>query len=182
MSENQDEQIPHRKFYQRPLFWLGLVVTGILLITASIPGLEVLASGFSQHPQDVHGILAVIANSGSRNSPVSQLIIYNDGSGSLTFRLRPWQQPSKEYVNKTFPPGTFESGQLARILAQIHDITTVPGHGCFKSISFGSITTITYNGKTSGDISCISGTDPEAYQTLKSVTERIYRQATGFNF
>ncbi len=182
MSENRDEQISHRKLYQRPLFWLGLVITGILLITASITRLEVMASSSSQHPQDAHGVLAVITNSGSTNSPGSQLIIYNDGSGYLTFQQRPWQQPSKQYVNKTFPPGTFDSSQLARILAQIHDITSVPGHGCFKSISFGSTTTITYNGKTSGDISCISGADERVYQDLASLVKRFYQQATGFLF
>ncbi len=182
MSENQDEQISQRKFYQRPLFWLGLVIIGILLITASITRLEAMASSSSQHSQDAHGMLAVITNSGSTNSPGSQLIIYNDGSGSLTFQQRPWQQPSKQYVNKTFPPGTFDGSQLARILAQIHDLSTVPGHGCFKSISFGSSTTITHNGKTSGDISCISGADSKELQALRSVIERIYRQATGIDF
>jgi hypothetical protein len=179
MSENQDEQIARRKFYQRPLFWLGLVLTGILLIATSITRLEVMASSSSQ---DAHAVLAVITNSGSTNSPGSQLIIRNDGSGSLTFQLRPWQQPSKHYENKTFPPGTFDSRQLARILAEIHDLSTVPGHGCFKSISFGSTTTITHNGKTSGDISCIAGTDAPLFQDLRNVVQHMYTQATGFGF
>jgi len=182
MSGKRDEQISQRKFYQRPFFWLGLVIIGVLLITASITRLGVMASSSSQHSQDAHGVLAVIANSGSTNSPGSQLIIYNDGSGSLTFQPRSWQQPSKQYVNKTFPPGTFDSSQLARILAQIHDVSDVPGHGCFKSISFGSSTTITHNGKTSGDISCISGTDEPLFQDLRNAVERIYSQATGFSF
>lgn len=181
MSENQDQQIPHRKFYQRPLFWLGLALTGILLIAASITRSEVMASSFSQDSQDGHAVLAVITNSGSTNSPGSQLIIYNNGSGSLTFQPRPWQL-SKQHENKTFPPGTFDTRQLAHILAQIHDLSTVPGHGCFKSVSFGSRTTITHNGKTSGDISCIAGTDSHEMQALKSVAERIYSQATGFGF
>jgi hypothetical protein len=182
MSENRDEQISQRKFYQRPLFWLGLVITGILLITASITRLEVMASSSSQHPQDAHGVLAVITNSGSTNSPGSQLIIYNDGSGSLTFQQRTWQQPSIQYVNKTFPPGTFDSSQLARILAQIHDVSTVPGHGCFKSISFGSSTTITHNEKTSGDISCTSGADEPLFQDLRNLVQHLYTQATGLWF
>jgi hypothetical protein len=179
MSEHQDEQIVRRKF---PLFWQGLVITGILLIATSITRLEVMASSSSQDSQDARAVLAVITNSGSTNSPGSQLIIHNDGSGSLTSQPRLWQLPSKQNVNKTFPPGTFDSRQLARILAEIRDLSAVPGHGCFKSISFGTSTTITHNGKTSGDLSCIAGTDAPLFQDLRNVVDHMYTQATGFGF
>ena len=76
-------------------------------------------------------------------------------------------------MDKTFAAGTFESSQLANILTQIKDVGTIPNHDCLKSASFGSTTTITYQGKTSGDISCLSNEDPKIFLDLKDVVQRI---------
>src|SRR5881275_656147 len=110
-----------------------------------------------------HGVLAVITNSGSTNMPGSTLTINHDGSGSLTYQKRAHEQRFQRYVDRAFAPGTFESSQLANMLAQIQDVSTIPHRNCVKSVSFGSTTTITYQGKTSGDLSCLSNEDAKIF-------------------
>ena len=117
--------------------------------------------------------MAVINNSGSTNTPAYTLTINQDGSGSLIYQ-KDDQERFKNYVNKTFPVGTFPSAQLQTILTQIKDMRTIPNHGCIKSISFGSTTTITYQGKTSGDLSCLSSTDPKIFQDLRDLVQSFY--------
>ena len=125
-------------------------------------------------------ILAVITNSGSTNMPGSTLSINTDGSGSLTYRKGAQEQRFQRYVDKTFAAGTFESSQLANLLAQIQDVSTIPNHNCVKSVSFGSTTTITYQGKNSGDLSCLSNADAKIFLDLRDlVLQKIYALASG---
>lgn len=126
-----------------------------------------------------NSVLAVITNSGSTNMPGSTLTINNDGSGSITYQKRAQEQRFQRYLNRTFVPGTFESSQLANMLTQIQDVSTIPNRNCLKSASFGSITTITYQGKTSGDLSCLSNEDPKIFLDVKDlVLQRIYPLVT----
>jgi hypothetical protein len=125
-------------------------------------------------------ILAVITNSGSTNMPGSTLTINNDGSGSLTYRRGAQEQRFQRYVDKIFTAGTFDSSQLASVLAQIQDVSTIPNHNCVKSVSFGSTTTITYQGKTSGDLSCLSNADEKIFLDLKDlILQKFYALASG---
>ena len=125
-------------------------------------------------------LLVVITNSGSTNTPKSTLTLNTDGSGSLVYHKDTCDvcsRNSNRFVDKTFPAGTFKVAQLKNLLAQIGDVSAIPDHGCIKSISFGSTTTITYLGKTSGDISCLSNADLKIYLDVKEQVEALYTQA-----
>ena len=126
-------------------------------------------------PKD--GSLVVITNSGSTNMPESTLTINTDGSGSLMYHKDTTAGNSSRFVDKTFPAGTFNIAQLKNLLRQIGNVSAIPDHGCIKSISFGSTTTITYQGKTSGDISCLSNADLKIYLDAKEQVEALYTQA-----
>jgi hypothetical protein len=79
--------------------------------------------------------------------------------------------------NKAFSPRTFHLSRTASLLAQIGSIQGIPNHSCIKSISFGSVVSIVYNGQTSGDISCIDTNDPQDYQELKRQIQALITQA-----
>jgi hypothetical protein len=176
MSKHHDEPTLQVELPQHRQVWIGVVFIVIFPLIAITRRILAMARSISQHPQDTNGVLAVITNSGSTNVPGSTITINKDGSGTLTFLKGAGEERFRRYVNKTFPLGTFDSSQLEKILSQIKDVETIPKHDCFRSISFGSITTVTYQGKTSGDISCLSDEDAKIFQDLKNLVQRINTQ------
>ena len=100
--------------------------------------------------QQKDNVLAVITNSGSTNTPASTLTVYQYGSAVLAYQKGKSAARFASYHNQTFPAGTFASNKLAALLGKIKDVSTIPDHGCLKSVSFGSTTTVTFQGKTSG--------------------------------
>jgi hypothetical protein len=173
MSKYHDESALQVISVQYRLLMISVVIVIIFLLTAIAERILAMASNIFQHSDDTNGILAVITNSGSTNQPGSSITINKDGSGTLMFQKRVGERRFKQYVNKAFPPNTFESNQLEMILTQIKDVETIPKRNCIKSKSFGSITTITYQRKTSADISCISDEDAKIFQDLKNLVESI---------
>ncbi|MDQ6662516.1 MAG: hypothetical protein M3Z24_16320 [Chloroflexota bacterium] len=155
------------------LLWTTGVIT--VLVGIAIVGIQIgrqHSQGMDKNTTNPGGVLAVITNSGSTNSPWSKLTINKDGSGSITYEKGRWS--FGHYQDKTFSAGTFDSSELEAILTQINDVQKVPNHGCPKSASFGSRTTITYKGETSGDISCLSDRDEKIFQDLKAVVLGMY--------
>ncbi len=119
--------------------------------------------------------LATIRNSGSTNTPGWTLTINKDGSGAIAYD-QTRRTSFGHYENKTFAVGTFDSKQLEALLAQIGDVSTIPNRGCIKSVSFGSTTTITYQGKTSGDLSCLTQQDAPQFLALKHLVQNFRTQ------
>jgi hypothetical protein len=125
--------------------------------------------------QQTSNVLAVITNSGSTNAPASTLTVYQDGSGVLTYQKGKSAARFANLHDQTFPAGTFASTKLAALLAKIKDVSTIPNHGCLKSVSFGSTTTITFQGKTSGDLTCLSKEDTPLFLDLKHQVQAIHK-------
>ena len=180
MREHAYNPTPKGKLWHRPLLWLALGMTTILLVIIGTMNMHTTANSF-QNRAPIGGPLVVITNSGSTNTPESTLTLNTDGSGSLMYRKDTSDMysvgNSSRFVDKTFPAGTFNVAQLKDLLAQIGDVSAIPDHGCIKSISFGSTTTITYQGKTSGDISCLSNADLKIYLDAKAQVEALYTLA-----
>src|SRR5712692_8374759 len=174
MREHADNSTPKGKLWRRPRLWIALGIAIILLVI--IGTISMTANSF-QNGAPKGSLLVVITNSGSTNTPKSTLTINTDGSGSLTYRKDTTAGNSSRFVDKTFPAGTFNIAQLKNLLTQIGDVSAIPDHGCIKSISFGSTTTITYLGKKSGDISCLSNADLKIYLDAKEQVEALYTQA-----
>ena len=157
------------------LLGLGLAVIVIVLIAIIARRIQARARSRNQHLGETPEVLVVITNSGSTNAPGSTLTINTDGSGTLTYQEGTQGARFQSYRDRTFPAGTFESNQLENVLTQIKDVGTIPNRDCLKSVSFGSTTTITYQGKTSGDLSCLSNEDPKVFLDLKDlVLQHIY--------
>jgi hypothetical protein len=128
--------------------------------------------------QQKDNVLAVITNSGSTNAPASTLTVYQDGSAVLAYQKGKSAARFASYHNQTFPAGTFASNKLAALLGKIKDVSTIPDHGCLKSVSFGSTTTVTFQGKTSGDLSCLSSEDTPLFLDLKHQVQAIHNHIT----
>ncbi len=173
MAQQLQELVPQDRQVRNRFLWIAASAIAVLLFIIVFRYVQARARRMLRPPQGTSGVLAEITNSGSTNTPGSTLAINRDGSGTLTYQKGTEEERFRRYVNKTFPAGTFESSELENILTQIKDVGTVPNHDCLKSASFGSTTTITYQGKTSGDISCLSNEDAKIFQDLKDVVQRI---------
>lgn len=173
MQEFSGGPILQAKPSQSRLLWIGSSVVAILLFIIIFRLIQARARKMLQPPPQANELLAVITNSGSTNTPGSTLTIMKDGSGSLTYQKGAQEDRFGRFVNKTFSQGTFESSQLENLLTQIKDVGTIPNRDCLKSVSFGSTTTITYQGKTSGDLSCLSNEDPQIFLDLKNLLQSM---------
>jgi len=176
MREDADNSSSKGKLWRRPLLWVALGMATIIVFISGVMSMYTTAHSF-QNEASKDGALVVITNSGSTNTPESTLTINTDGSGSLMYHKDTTAGNSNRFVDKTFAAGTFKVAQLKNLLTQIGDVSAIPDHGCIKSISFGSTTTITYLGKTSGDISCLSNADLKIYLDVKEQVEALYTQA-----
>src|SRR5690348_8840826 len=155
MSEHNKSSFLHIFLTRRGLLVSAIVVCIVLLVITAINRSAMAGSTMQQKDN----VLAVITNSGSTNAPASTLTVYQDGSAVLAYQKGKSAARFASYHNQTFPAGTFASNKLATLLGKIKDVSTIPDHGCLKSASFGSTTTVTFQGKTSGDLSCLSSED-----------------------
>lgn len=98
----------------------------------------------------------------STNSPEITVVVYCDGSAERTLG-----QPGSTNVLDTLPE-VYASGSPAvlrflRNLDAVGDVSAIPAShapahlpdACAKSASFGTVTTVTADGKTSGDLQCL---------------------------
>jgi hypothetical protein len=159
---------------------LTIITGAILLFIVSAFTITKMAQekAMPSNTPNSHDTLLVLRDSGSTNFPGYTITVKHDGSGTLTYDSGHGDtRPQFNTQNKTFSPQTFQIASIRQILSQIGTIKNVPNHSCIKSISFGTVVTITYNGQTSGDISCIDSSDPQAYQNLKKEVETLMSKA-----
>jgi hypothetical protein len=128
--------------------------------------------------QDQQGQVATINNAGSANTPGWTLTINKDGSGSLVYDGRNGASLAS-YQDETFVAGTFDSVQLASLLTQIGDVSTIPDHHCQKADPDDAITTMSYQGKTSGDLTCLSEGDQQVFLELQQLVLDFEKEFPG---
>ncbi len=173
MSEHNRLQIFNKFPTKRSLLWIGGAITGALLVVVTIMSSNAMARSGMQQTGNTNKTLAVITNSGSTNRPGYTLTINQDGSGSLVYQKGSNAERFNRFNDKTFPAGTFNSHQLSALLTKIQDVSTIPDRGCLKSASFGTTTKITFQGKTSGDLSCLSNQDATLFLDLKHLVQTM---------
>lgn len=153
---------------------LLLLLVGLIVVVISV--VIVSLQTHAESAKKVENDEILITNSGSTNAPGSTLTINPDGSGSINYKKGHW--PFGLYKNKTFAAHTFDSNQFKSILAEIKGVHSIPNHGCLKSVSFGAVITITYDGETSGDISCLSAQDGKVLYDLRILVQSTYALIT----
>ena len=101
---------------------------------------------------------AVIRNSGSTNSAAYTLVIAPDGAATFG--------GDDGYTRKTVAAA--QTRWLFSRLAAAGPLESLGLQHCMKSASFGTSTTITWNGSTSGDVSCSA--DPASRELMRTIT------------
>nr|BBH91126.1 hypothetical protein KTC_58770 [Thermosporothrix sp. COM3] len=120
--------------------------------------------------------LATIIDTGSTNTPGFTFTIYTDGSGSIRYEQRPGRNWFRTSTDRDFAAGELDNSSLAELLQQIDDVSTIPDHACPKSASFGTVRRILYQGKQSGDLTCISSQDLPVFYALKQCVNTLLTQ------
>jgi len=105
-----------------------------------------------------------IRNTGSTNFAGYTIVVHASGAADVT-------------VGGETVPKTLAAPQTKWLFAKVLAATpldTMPAAGCIKSASFGSVTTVSYGGTTSPDISCGGdATMREIARTVGVVTARL---------
>jgi hypothetical protein len=128
-----------------------------------------------QTDQDAEGVLAVITQSRSTNTRGYKVMIHNDGSATAEIEGASFAGRIEPPRSQQFPAGTIDTKTLRRLLTEIGDVSSIPIGACAKSVSFGTRTQITYEGKTSGDLQCIRRQSPDGQQVSPPAAEELGR-------
>lgn len=120
-------------------------------------GSDALTTG-SMPPVTDGGVVALIRVSASTNSAEVDVTVYSDGSANRTIGAA--RNSSLDGTPATFLPGQLAVAQFIADLDAVGDVAAIPIGQCAKSISFGTTTTVTAGGKTSGDLQCLSNPTP----------------------
>jgi hypothetical protein len=75
---------------------------------------------------------------------------------------------------REFSPGTIDTKTLRSLLAAIGDVSKIPTGLQVKPASFASTTTISYAGKTSGDLQSIPQEESGVDQALLQESKDLY--------
>jgi hypothetical protein len=98
-----------------------------------------------------HSEVASCAESASTNRAGVTVVVYGDGSAERT--VGP-QRNLPSGTSAVFAAGSPDVLAFLRDVMAVGDVSRIPIGNCAKSVSFGTRTTITAYGKTSGDVQC----------------------------
>ena len=159
-------------YMKRKWLILALVLAGAFLL-AVLGNRSVLKSASAIPSEKVSqgtpttgsDLLATVDVSGSTNSLPYSIMIFTDGSATMSIKGR---------SSKNLKPGSVDAKTLKTLLQNVGDVSQLTNsQPCMKSVSFGTVTLITYNGKTSQDISCAGPHWPQAGYDLRDFIDRI---------
>lgn len=128
-----------------------------LALVLGCSGSDALTTG-SVTPAADGGVVALIKVSASTNSAEIDVTVYSDGSANRT--IGPARNSDLDGTPAMFPPGQPAVAQFLADLDAVGSVAAIPIGQCGKSVSFGTTTTVTAGGKTSGDLQCLSNPTP----------------------
>ena len=114
----------------------------------------------------------------STNSPDISVVVYCDGSAERTVGATSTNSAA-EMLPKVYEAGSADVLTFLHDLDVVGDVSAIPASDtpaslpgeCPKSVSFGTVTTVTADGKTSGDLQCLL--EPTAAQTALASDARV---------
>lgn len=119
----------------------------------------------STTPLSDSDLLLTVNRSESTNTLPYSIMIFMDGSATVSVEGR---------ATENFKPGSVDAKTLKTLLQNVGDVSQLTRRQhCVKPASFGTITWITYNGKTSGDIFCPGTHWPQAGYDLSNFIRQI---------
>jgi hypothetical protein len=129
-----------------------------LALVLGCHGSDALTTGSTTPPGADGGVLALIKVSASTNSAEIDVTVYSDGTANRT--IGPARNSELDGTPAMFPPGQPAVVQFLADLVAVGNVAAIPIGQCGKSVSFGTTTTVTAGGKTSGDLQCLSNPTP----------------------
>ena len=142
------------KKYPRSLT-ITLTATGLVLIFLGTTYAFVKLRDSHANPQNTPTILFVAHTTAEADLPNSTTTVYADGSGTVTFDP---QNITRGLTNSSVGKGSLDVTKVEADLAKTDDVSTLPiTSDCTKTGAFSRVETITYRGKTSGDLTCSVG-------------------------
>lgn len=133
----------------------GLASLGLVLLGCQ--GSDALTTG-SVTPAADGGVVATIKVSASTNSAEIDVTVYSDGSANRT--IGPARNSALDGKPAMFLPGQPAVTQFLADVDAVGNVAAIPIGQCGKSVSFGTTTTITAGGKTSGHLQCLDNPTP----------------------
>jgi hypothetical protein len=125
----------------------------------------------SPSPSPVPANAAVIVNSGSTNARGYRIVVTPDKHAVVTIDGLPPRAQTLDAATST---------ALFKALAAGAPLDALESEPCMKSASFGSTTTVTYDGKRSPDLSCpMEGAGAKVGAAVQKVTEALHVLAPG---
>ena len=107
-----------------------------------------------------HTVAAAIHVSQSTNSAAIDVVVFCDSSAERTLGT-PGVTDALNATPKVYKPGSPEVTALLADLDAVGDVSAIPiAASCGKSISFGTTTTVSALGKSSGDLQCLDSPSP----------------------
>ena len=101
-------------------------------------------------------LVATIVQSLSTNSSEVDVAVYSDASADRTLGpSRPYGTKSLDATPRIYDAGSPEVAAFLSHLADVGDVSALPCGQCLKSTSFGTVTTVSVAGATSGDLQCL---------------------------
>jgi len=131
-----------------------------LALVLGCHGSDALTTG-SVTPAADGGVVALIKVSASTNSAEVDVTVYSDGSATRT--IGPARNSVLDVTPAMFLPGQPAVAHFLADLDAVGNVAAIPIGQCPKSASFGTTTTVTAGGKTSGDLQCLK--NPTAAET-----------------
>ena len=140
-----------------PMRWQVAGRLASLALVLGCHGSDALTTG-SIAPAADGGVVALIKVSASTNSAEVDVTVYSDGSANRT--IGPARNSELDGTPVMFLPGQPAVAQFLADLDAVGSVAAISSGQCPKSASFGTTTTVTAGGKTSGDLQCINNPTP----------------------
>jgi hypothetical protein len=123
---------------------------------SSSNGVGAGASPAAQGQGAARALVATIVQSLSTNSSEVDVAVYSDASADRTLGpSRPHGTKSLDATPKIYDANSPEVAAFLSHLAEVGDVSAIPCGQCLKSTSFGTVTTVSVDGATSGDLQCL---------------------------
>ena len=144
---------------------MTVLLAALLLVSAP------MSPAPSASPHAVPPGAAVIVNSGSTNTRGYQILVSPEGKATVVVDGAPQRSATLDAATRK---AFFSALKAAEPLDKL------ASEPCMKSASFGSTTTVEYDGKRSPDVSCpMEGTGAKLASAVQDVVRAVHLQPVG---
>jgi len=138
--------------------------------TASSAAVTPGAPSQSGHLTDV---VATINISGSTNTRATVVSVYSNGTATVQSASAPRQPVDPRSAASPAAIAQASLTSFLQVLQQVGNVAAIPAGRCAKSASFGTTITVTYQGKTSPDLTCLGTTATAPMQQVAALATTI---------